>query len=268
MFGPRCSAADVAAKLDAHEVAIVHGVDDPAAFQDLLDRDRILYLSRGPLTQRDLDQLLTPRNTLQYLDAPQLRRIALAQSVSELTDALRAAIVRATDAEHARCVLFDAGRQVLWAPNESDGDSAAVGLVSFALRSGVSLCVARAGDDPRFDADLDGDAANRFLAVPVNGVAVLVATRTTQPFEPAELAALEAIAAHAAPYLSAWVFDAEDADGPFRRRALRELEQPLLSGPEPLRLDSVWTRAATWFVPATLVVIAIAVALFFAEVRP
>ena len=270
VFGPRCTAAEVAAALASHQSAIVHGVDDAAPFQPLLDTDRILYLSRGILSERELAQLLAPRGEVsfdRYLDAQQLRRVALAQSVSELADALRAAIVRATKADRARCVLFDAGRQVLWTPDESDGDSAAAGLVSFALRSGVSLCIARAGDDPRFDPELDGDASDRFLATPVfargRAIAVLVAARTSPPFEPAELAALDAIATHASPYLAAWLLDADD-ETPFRRHALREREQPAGAGPEPLRVDSAWTRGAPWLALATLV--AVVLALLFVRV--
>ena len=92
-------------------------------------------------------------------------------------------------------------------------------------------------------------------------MAVLVALRRAAepPFEPLEIAAAEAVAAHASPYLAAWLLEPEES--PFRLRALRELEQPLTSGPEPLRLDRTWTRRAGWLVVATFVVVLLALLL-------
>jgi hypothetical protein len=279
VFGPGLSATGVTAVLDALAPAsctsIVLGATGVAAFQELIDADRLFYLSRGELSPRDLDALIdsalqVPREDValdRFLSADQLRRMALAQSVPELADAVCGAAARAVAAERTRCVLFDRERQVLWTPNESDGESAAVGLVSFILRTGLTLCFPRAGDDPRFDRELDapgGEATDRFLGVAVRAgrgeiVAVLVALRPAREaaFEPREIAALETVAAHASPYLSAWLLEQEGA-GPYRHRALRELEQPMASGPEPLRLDSRWMKRASWLAIATVIVLALA----------
>src|SRR5206468_905967 len=113
----------------------------------------------------------------------------------------------------------------------------------------------------------DGRPSDRFLAVPVRAgrgaiVAVLVALRPAHeaPFEPIDVTVLEALAAHSSPYLGAWLLDAPA--GPFRSSVLRELEQPLLAGPEPLRLDPRWTRGAPWLAIATFVALLLALVFF------
>jgi hypothetical protein len=291
VFGPGALAADVTASLDAlaqhapHTVcaSIVLTTDDRLAeFQELIDADRIFYLSRGELSERDLDALIEsalqekpPHVSLDdYLSADSLRRLALAQSVAELAAALRTAITKAVDAERSRCIFYDSDRHALWIPNESEGESSAVGLVSFIFRTGSAVCLSRLGDDARFDHDLDnpdGDAFDRFLGVPVRTgggavMAVLVAVRpaSERPFEPLEIAALEAVAAHASPYVAAWLVDADESESPFRRNALRELDAPITAGPEPLRLDPRWTRRASSLAVAAL--IAALLALVFVRV--
>lgn len=279
VFGPNASAADVTASLDAltpQPVAaiVLTTTEELADFQGLIDADRLFYLACGELSQRDLDALVEsalaskpPNVSLDlFLGMGNLRRMALAQSVPELADALRAAVTKAAGAERTRCVLFDSERQVLWIPNESESESTAVGLVSFILRTGVTICLPRLGEDARFDLDLDdpdGEASDRFLGVPVRAsgavMAVLVAIRPADepPFEPLDIAAMEAVAAHASPYIAAWLGEPAD-DGPFRQRALREHEQPYSVGPEPLRLEPAWTQRATWFAIATFVALLVA----------
>lgn len=288
-FGPGCSAEQVQAALggiekEAPEIpclsVVLAGTSDLAGFQDLVDDDRLFYLSRGSLSDRDLAGLLTSaaENLLRRVDHPALRaersvsvdtlrRFALARTLPELAEAAGAAILQATSAQRGRFLVFDPQRQALWNPAEEHepetGESPAVGLASFILRTGLTLCLPRAGEDPRFDPDLDnpdGEPAERFLGAPVRGAdgevsAVLVAIRNAQepPFEPREIAALEAVAAHVAPYLAA-LAPADTAGmhrGPFRERALREHElsaMPL----EPLRLAPGWTRWTYWLLIAAL----------------
>jgi hypothetical protein len=278
-FGPGASADDVKRALDAHSAsaAIVLASRETAGdFQELIDADRLFYFSRGELAERDLltlidsaASLLAPRSEAAPPDgilpaAGTLRRLALATSVAELADTLQGAVAAAVSAERARCLLFDRERQTLWAPadgaDSDEGESTAAGLVSFVLRTGATLCLANAGDDGRFDRDLDdprGDHRDRFLAAPVRAggrdvVAVLVALRSPRerPFEPRDVAAIEAVAAHAAPHLAAWLPAAAEDDNPFRRRALREIELPATAAPEPLRLEPAWTRRASWLAAA------------------
>jgi membrane fusion protein (multidrug efflux system) len=264
---------------------VLAGTSDLAGFQELVDDDRLFYLSRGPLSERDLAGLiesaagaLPRRLDLSSLRGPDLslsvdtlRRLALARTLPELAESVGSAILQATSAQRGRCLLFDPQRQALWSPAEGgepeSGESPAVGLASFILRTGLTLCLPRAGEDPRFDPDLDnpdGDPADRFLGVPVRAgegmdrqaAAVLVAIRDSHepPFEPREIAALEAAAAHVAPYLAALAPSAGSnvmQRGPFRERAIRERE--LSSMPlEPLRLAPGWTRWTYWLMLCAL----------------
>lgn len=292
VFEPGITPGDVTASLEAmlqhapHTACprIVLAAEERLAdFQELIDADLLFYLARADISARDLDALidsaLTPprmhASLDRYLTANQLRQLALAESVSELAGALRAAMTSAVDAERTRCLLYDSERQILWAPNESaDGFSVASGVIGFIHRTGLTVALPRLGDDPRFDSDLDnpgGEFTDRFLGAAVRAgrgevVAVLAALRPAheRAFEPLEIAALEAVAAHASPYLAAWLVEPEETESPFRRRALRELEQPLSSGPEPLRLESHWMRAATWL--AAAVFAALLLALVFVRV--
>ena len=282
VFGPDASANEVTATLDALQGTVCRAIvstsrESLADFQPLIDDDRLFYLACGELPRRELDALIDgavgqPEQGPaldRYLSAPGLRRIAIAQSIVELTNALRAAAATAVAAERTRCVLLDSERGTLWVPNESTGDSPAAGLVSFIFRTGVTVCLPDLDRDPRFDRDLDnpeGGVGDRFVGVPIRVagkvVAVLAAIRPAgaAPFEPLDVAAMEALAAHASPYAAAWLDDSQASNGPFRLRALRAAEQPPGSASEPLRLESVWMGRATLFFFATLLVLLVAFA--------
>ena len=261
----------------AGSVALVLGaagsLDD---FQRLIDGDRLFHLSRGALADRDLVALLTaaadtaagrsgrsgrpsPPPSLPLdgvVDAEGLRRLALARTADDLADALAAAAVGAVGASVAHCLLLDREHHAL-RPAGAGGRGAevrhtlAVGLAGFVARTAVPLCLPRVADDPRFDPEVDdpeGKPDDRFLAVPVltgrGGIAaVLIALRPADepPFEPRDVAALETIAAHAAPYLATDPAAGEQGSapeatdevdrsalprGPFRERALHERERP------------------------------------------
>lgn len=293
-FGPGSSPDRVRSVLETLEreapqtaclsvVLTAAGTDDLGAFQDLIDDDRLFYLSRGPLSDRDLAGLLEgaagalarrmQRQALRAaspdssLPVDMLRQFALARTIEELAAATVAAVAQAAGAERGRCLLYDPQREAVWSPGdgadpETAGESPAVGLISFILRAGQTLCLPRVGEDSRFDPDLDnpgGDPADRFLGVPVRNaegdvVAVLSALRDAQhaPFEPREIAALEAVASQVSPYLVARAPSAVSRSGPFRERALRERDLSL-TPLEPLRLTPAWTRWTWWLLMAALV---------------
>jgi hypothetical protein len=268
VFGPDASANEVTSTLEALQHTVCSAIVSASReslpdFQRLIDDDRLFYLACGELPERELEVLIDsalgkrkPVATIdRYITAASLRRIALAQSIVELTNAMRAAAAITVTAERTRCVLLDSERGTLWVPDESTAESTATGIAGFIFRTGASVCLPHLDGDPRFDRDLDnpeGDAADRFVAVPICAggkvVAVLAAMRpgSALPFEPLDIAAMEALAAHASPYAAAWLADAPDSGGPFRLRALRAAEQTPGSASEPLQLESVWMRRATW----------------------
>jgi hypothetical protein len=253
--------------------------DQLADFQPLIDTDRLFYLSCGDLPECQLDALIDGARAIDgreepadlFLPSEDLRRMATAENVAEVADAVERAIGSVVETRRSRCVLFEREQHVLWSPGDaSEEASAAVGLVSFIVRTGMTVCLERLAGDPRVDLDLDnpdGDSSDHFLGVPVRAargaiVAVLIALRPEHdsPFQPAEVAMLEAVAAHASPYLATWLV--QTPGSPFRHNALRELDQPLLAGAEPLRLNAAWTRSTPWLALAT--VAAVLLALLFA----
>ena len=295
VFGPGALPEEVRTALDllereasgtARASLVFSATRDLAGFQELLDEDRIFYLARGPLSERDTAALVASASDAlegrvhvpasrpspfhvsldRFLTADRLRALALAQDAAGLAECVRAAIVEAVAADRGRCTVFDPQCQGLWSPGEGDDpedrESPAVGLTSFILRTGLPVCLPRIGEDPRFDPELDdpeGDAADRFLGVPVRAgdgevVAVLAALRRPEEptFEPLEIAALEAVAAHVAPYLKPWLPSHEPAAGPFRAQALREQEGAMSLALEPLRLTPAWTRWTWWLAMAAL----------------
>jgi hypothetical protein len=276
LFGPGATARNVAAALDRLEreakstrctSVVLTTREEMADFQPLVDADRLFYLASGDLDERELAALIDAAQGTKgpegpadvFLPPDDLRRMATAETVAEVADAVERAIGTVVDSRRTRCVLFDRERQALWCPGDANEEaSASVGLASYVVRTGMTVCLPRLDGDPRADLELDnpdGDPSDRFLGVPVRAargviVAALVAIRPQRDaaFELAEVAMVEALAAHASPYLATWLV--QTPGSPFRHNALREVDQPLLAGPEPLRLDGAWTRGTSWLAAA------------------
>jgi len=151
LFGPNAFAGDVTAALDAIEQRtrctsiVLTSHEQLPEFQSLIDADRLFYLSCGDLPEYDLDALIEgarrtnePEETGElFLPADDLRRIATAESVAEIADAVERAIGNVIDHARSRCLLFDREQQLLWSPGETNEEaSAAVGLVSYIVRTG------------------------------------------------------------------------------------------------------------------------------------
>lgn len=284
LFGPGAAARDVTAALDllARQAPgtrctsiVLTTREQLAAFQPVIDADRLFYLSCGDLPEHELAALIDGARGMDrreasadvFLPPEDLRRMATAESVEDIADAVERAIGAVVETRRSRCVLFDREQQALWRLGDLNEEaSAAVGLASFIVRTGMTVCLERLAGDPRADLEADnpdGDPSDRFLGVPVRAprgviVAVLIALRPEREpaFQAAEVAMLEALAAHASPYLATWLV--QTPGSPFRHNALRELDQPLLAGPEPLRLDQAWTRGTSWLAAAAFAAVLVA----------
>ncbi len=195
--------------------------DDLSPFQDLIDRDRIFYLTQEPVPAADLAAILRGAadrwRTALVRGGEERERIALGRrllgaardiaSEKKASGAGRAAADAAEElvgAERAWCLFYDPVHETLWAGDEGSPDerreSAAVGLVSFVTRTGGPVSLERLGSDPRFDRDADDPEATgdeRFAAVPVVLPAELAGAAGTRV-----LAVLVAIRAAAAPVFS------------------------------------------------------------------
>jgi multidrug efflux pump subunit AcrA (membrane-fusion protein) len=275
---------------------------DPTIFQDLISDDRIFYLTRRPPAAEELAALLrsavqrfqshferlqglrinqeTRALSLQREIAEALRRLALEGDTAEKGVVLSDTVQEITRADRAYCLFYDPSDETLWTRDPVSRDerreSAAVGLTSFVVRSGISLQLARVGQDPRHDRDADdpaGDGGERFLAVPIlattgRAVAVLVAVRkaTAPEFQPEDRQALEQLATLAAPDLAAHLQENGGESGGlvaalaglqgdlFRKEALDHHLQASDANQEPLMLSPAWTRWTYWLLLAMLVV--------------
>ena len=206
---------------------------NPALFQELIDEDRIFYLSFEPVPLSDLEVLL--RSAIERSrelaepapasEAPEAsghplarrtlevaRRLAAQRDLPSCCELLREAAAELAGADRAHALLYDRASETLWSRepglgSEERRESAAVGLVSFVVRTGRPVAVERLASDPRYEREADdpeGSGEERLAAVPVAGedgspLAVLAAVRNADrpPFSPEDTAALALLAAHA-----------------------------------------------------------------------
>lgn len=290
-LGPEVSPADIGELLtdcDRREghppflMVVLQRDPSAAALAPLLEDERLYYLCSPDLPAEDLGGLLaSAAEELTRRELPRsppgapaaltgarhlqhLRRLAAATGPKEAGAALGQLVAAALPAERAELLLFDPAAGSLAALGQPElGHSAAAGLTSYALRTGRALVRERAGEDPRYDRELDnpeGGPRDRFLAVPLadgDGAvrAVLTALRgeSDPAFTARDTAALEELARGAQPFLLPWLRGGDEPGaerGPFRPRALAERENPAGRGLAPLRLSFGWTRWAYWLVLA------------------
>jgi GAF domain-containing protein len=252
---------------------------DPALFRELIDGDRLFYLSQDPMAPGDMIVLLRSaavrwRAAALADDEEERRRAALAHRLLAAAQAIagerqpegaaRTAAEKAADvagADRGYCLLYDPATDTLWegaaAGEEERRESAAVGLLSFVVRTGQPLSLERIGRDPRFDRQADDPQAvgdERFAAVPVLGpdggvLAVLAAVRTAggRPFAGEDLDALARLAEQAAPVFAQLRLAEEDrsglpAAGLFREEAIEHHRGGLRGEGDVLRADPGWMR--------------------------
>lgn len=201
------------------------------------------------------------------------RKLAAAVD-SEATERLATdAILELCEIERAYCLFFDASDGSLWseAKMTATGDTrrAVAGIAGWAARTGMAAHVVRAGDDPRWHAEIDdpdGDANSELMVQPVIGAdgqvhAVLVGARRgrTSPLDPHSTSQLRRFAALIAPLLDQLsshveaqhlVEDAE-AQGLFRREAL-DAVAPHQWG-DVVRVSPSWLSWSYWVLVVLLV---------------
>jgi GAF domain len=235
-LGPLLSpieARHVVAELEdaAPHILLTAAGPDPAMFQDLVDADRLFYLSPGEPPPGDLAALIRAALERRAVraEAPAAagllpillvaRRIAAQPDLASAGDLLQLAAGELVDADRVYCLLYDSARETLWSragglAGEERNESPAVGLVSFVARTGRPVRLERAAEDPRFERAADdplGGGCEHLLDVPVRApepgsevLAVLCAVRDAgrAPFSDADEAALALLAATVAPPLA------------------------------------------------------------------
>ena len=280
---PERSALDLLERAEALPEAasrlnlVLAGGPDLAAFQDWIDQDRIFYLTSEPIPADDVAALLRSALERRRNGFPRLRgeadiarrlaaavgAVAAAGSAAAAGRALQSAAAELLEADRTSCLFHDPARDLLWAGDEGDPDarreSAAVGLVSFVVRTGLPLALERIGRDPRFDRDADDPPAEgdeRFAAVPVRVaegepvLAVLSAVRAAQDpvFTRDDLSLLSRLAEQAAPLLARLLPSPEEAASAgaaqalFREQALRIHQEGMRIEGDLLRADPRWMQ--------------------------
>src|SRR6185295_10978240 len=137
---------------------------DPAMFQDLIDADRLFYLSPGEPPPADLAALVRAaldRRATRTADLPPggpptgllaaltvARRVAAQPDLASAGDVLQLAIAESVEADRAYCLLYDPAGETLWSraaglDGEERSESSAVGLVSFVARTGRPVRIER-----------------------------------------------------------------------------------------------------------------------------
>jgi hypothetical protein len=265
-------------------VVVLASGDEPELFQELVDQDRIFFLSSGPPSTVDTADLLAAAATRAARQEPVeddaemelrgrvldlLRRLGresdLASALRETTREMR----MAADAEGAQIWLYDERTESLSC--DARRESAVAGLTSYAVRTARLIAVERASDDPRYDAALDadfdresGDPGERFMACPivlsswVLGVLTLTRSAEGRPFAGAERQRMEWAAGLLAPALGRLILDREleeraaakhtairaDVAQLFRGEALEQYQRGNTDEAHLLEVETRWTRHA------------------------
>ena len=254
---------------------VLAGGPDLSAFQDWIDQDRLFYLTSEPIPADDVAALLRSALERRQTSSPILgargegRRLAAAVAAVAVTRtppaagrALASAASELLEAERASCLFHDPAKDLLWAGEEGDPDarreSAAVGLVSFVARTGLSIALERIGRDPRFDREADDPPAEgdeRFAALPVRvadgepvlGVLSVVRPANAPAFSEDDLRLLRRLVEQTAPLLARLLPTDEAASAGaaqvlFREQALRIHQAGMRIEGDLLRADPRWMQ--------------------------
>ncbi|HYC92890.1 MAG TPA: GAF domain-containing protein [Thermoanaerobaculia bacterium] len=205
---------------------------DPSMFQDLIDEDRLFFLSPGQPPPQDLAALVRAAverrgaspaeeppapGLLEALNAA--RGVAAQRDLAGAGDLLRLAAEDLVDADRVYCLLYDPEGEMLWSRatglgEEERRESSAAGVVSFVARTGRGVRIDRAAGDPRFEREADDPRGGRcehlvawpvrtrLPAAPVLAVLCAVRDRGNEPFSKADEAALALLADTVAPSLA------------------------------------------------------------------
>jgi membrane fusion protein (multidrug efflux system) len=186
---------------------VVHTSNKLEIFQDLVDDDKIFYLSRHSISAQQLSAIINaaadrirgiPRgershfallNASDDLLAFQLQ-IARQRDIGDACRVLVDMVAKQIRAASAQYLIHDPGTETLWSPSSESQDerriSSAAGLVGYVLHTAQLVRIESVKSDPRYDSDADdpdGDIRDAFIACPMraeNGMvfAVVSAVRS------------------------------------------------------------------------------------------
>jgi hypothetical protein len=199
---------------------------DLSAFQDFIDADQIYYLAKGQLGADAVSSIIEAASR-RVREAPQLSpaessaeadfllHLSMQQTPTDVSGLIRATVTTRLSAERVQCLHYDPRRDTLYTLGDTSadqGEAAAAGLVGFAIRTGETVALERAGQDPRYDASADdpgGLPDARLIVIPIPGpgpapLGVITAARSAAApeFRIEELTILRSLTRDAASKLS------------------------------------------------------------------
>ncbi|MEM9554025.1 MAG: HlyD family efflux transporter periplasmic adaptor subunit [Acidobacteriota bacterium] len=266
------------------EAIVLAAGGDLALFQDLVDAERLYYLTPRPppppivaaLLESALEHRRADRRSegelLEHSALELLGQLATERRLPSVVSSVLGEMQRLLEAETVDCRIHDAADETLWRPRDETDvdaddavrDSTASGLVGFVARTGRAIRLDRVGDDPRYDADADTDGESpedRFLAVPIVTdavLAVLIARRGPRqpPFADASQAVLDALGRQLAPIFARFELERRlerAAPAVFRSAARTHHAAGNVERGRPLQLVPQWTGWALALLVAMVV---------------
>lgn len=279
-------------------VVVVGAGAEIEAFAPLVEAGRVFFLSAGVPAPGQLASVVAAaleRNRLtiggkveahseweEQVELARLvhvvERVELQREPDDVAALWQASAGEVVDARRAYLLLYESDREALTGPpvegDEGRLESAAVGVVSYVLRTGSTVRLDRLDEDPRFERAADdplGTGGERFLAVPLSAgeeviaVAVAVRDREDPPFTPRHDRLYSLLAEQVAPALHRLLLRQAVAGGLERGSGVltesqlrihrREAVEHYVAGRDdsgaPLALDPRWMR---WCVVLLLLV--------------
>jgi len=266
---------------------VLSGGADLLRFQELIDKDALFYLARESVPEDELDALvraaLSQRRSKSggaqedgAAGCPDLARlggvIAIAGKVAnqrelgEAGELVTEELCDLMNADRAYYLLYDPVEETLQAGTGERFESAAVGLMSYVVRTGRPVELENIGEDPRYERGADdpgGAGDERFLAAPLRdaygqviGALAAVRKATRPPFSEVDLLTLRSLADWVgAPLARLRLQERLELESSrhggavrrsalFRSEALESYTGGLRDSGAPLRLSPAWVARA------------------------
>lgn len=255
---------------------VLQAGDETELFQDLLNADRLVFLTQTPPEPSAIAALLIaalsrvaaspPSNSSESpkplkserasQSATALRRLAACTDLTEAVQLMGQEAVHSAAADRGVCWLLSSDGLSLTSPRSGTDleVSTAAGITSFAALTETAVRVEQAASDPRFDADADApdhETEVHLLVVPLvlddRRLGALAVTRdAARPaFSSRDQQLLEDSARRCSPLLLSLVDESRDGQaglggGVFRQAALEHHSRGAERDGRPLEMTPVW----------------------------
>jgi membrane fusion protein (multidrug efflux system) len=263
--------------------------EDAPILEELSRLHRVFYYLRRPLQQKELQDVVRGAVT-QYWEAARrdpktalsAKTAAFSQRVLEFTRRLAAqrdlstaarlavdAVTELCEADRATCYVYDSISEMLWSGGAVRGEqsrSAIAGVAGYVARTGATVVIERAKDDPRFERTIDdpeAEGGERLMALPLlspdrRALGVLIAVRNPNrpDFNLLDQQRLHSLASNFSPSFGQMALQTQieevftrqrrraEGESPFRHAALEAHASTGYALARPLQLSPRWVWRA------------------------